>query len=241
MIVRVDLEHGAEHPENAVEADAARLPFGAGAFDAIISNHSLEHFDDLEGALGEIGRVLKSNGALYVAVPDASTVTDRIYRWLARGGGHVNPFTSSLDLAAKIEAATGLRHVGTRTLCTSLSFLNRRMFPARAPRRLWLLGGGMPASLLAMTYGFRVLDRIVGTRLAVYGWALYFGQIGEPIDALVWTNVCIGCGAGAPSEWLAGDPACVRRRFGFRTYRCGLCGTVNLFTDDRAFGHYRAG
>jgi ubiquinone/menaquinone biosynthesis C-methylase UbiE len=39
-----------------VQGDAARLPFADKTFAAVISNHSLEHFDDLAGALREIGR-----------------------------------------------------------------------------------------------------------------------------------------------------------------------------------------
>ena len=53
--------------------------------------------------LAEIGRVLKPPGALYIAVPDASTFGDRLYRWLTWGGGHVNAFTSARELAATIE------------------------------------------------------------------------------------------------------------------------------------------
>ncbi len=63
------------------------LPFADRTFDAVISNHSLEHFEDLAGALGEIGRVLKPSGAVHIVVPDASTFCHRGYRWLARGGG----------------------------------------------------------------------------------------------------------------------------------------------------------
>ena len=94
IAIRADLDRPATIATNFVQTDAARLPFADRVFDAVISNHSLEHFDDLAGALAEIGRVLKPSGALYIAVPDASTFCDRLYRWLARGGGHVNPFTS---------------------------------------------------------------------------------------------------------------------------------------------------
>jgi len=92
VVVRVDLQP----PSNRalyggfVQADAAALPFRDRAFAGIIANHSLEHFEDLDGALREIGRVIAPNGGLFVAVPDASTVTDKLYRWLATGGGHVN-------------------------------------------------------------------------------------------------------------------------------------------------------
>src|SRR6267142_3226975 len=125
-----------------VQADAALLPFPDQTFAAVISNHSLEHFDDLVTVLREIRRVISSNGCLFVAVPDASTLTDKLYRWLASGGGHVNAFVSADETAAVIERVTGLPHVATRALCSSLSFLNRRNAPRPLPRRLLLLGAG---------------------------------------------------------------------------------------------------
>ena len=227
-VVRVDLERPGVHVTNFVQADAAQLPFPASHFDAVISNHSLEHFHNLTGALEEIGRAVKSSGALYVAVPDSSTLTDRLYRWLARDGGHVNRFTSARDLASTIEGATGLKHVATRPLCTSFSFLNRRNRRARPPRRLWLLGGGTEASLFLATYVLRLLDRFLGTRLSCYGWALYFGNAPDRLDSGCWTNVCVRCGSGHPSNRL------VRMRGFLPAYRCPACGTLNLFTNDKA-------
>src|SRR5258708_30243017 len=95
--VRIDLERPDIHTSDFVQADAAKLPFPAACFDAVISNHSLEHFDNLAASLEEIARIVKSSGALYVAVPDATTISDCLYRWLAPVPGHVNPLTSSSD------------------------------------------------------------------------------------------------------------------------------------------------
>ena len=150
-VVRIDRDRERLSGPQAVQADAAQLPFGANCFDAIISNHSLEHFDDLTGSLQEVARVLKPNGSLYIGVPDASTVTDRLYRWLGRGGGHVNPFTSASELAARIERL-GIHQVAERTLCSSLAFLNCNNNRGRGPRRRWLVGSGSEFSLLLMNY-----------------------------------------------------------------------------------------
>jgi len=98
----------------------------------VIANHSLEHFSSLEEALEEIGRVLDPVGALYIALPDASTLCDRLYRWLARGGGHVNRFLDEKSLIALVEKHTPLAHSGTRVLATSFSFLNRANRRSRA-------------------------------------------------------------------------------------------------------------
>jgi SAM-dependent methyltransferase len=236
-VIRADLDQPSSAAVNFARADAAHLPFADHAFDAIISNHSLEHFADLAGSLAEMGRVLKPTGALYIAVPDASTFCDRLYRWLARGGGHLNAFTSAPALAGTIERATHLRHIDTRTLCTSLSYLNRNNRKVAGPRRLLAVGGGSEISLHIFTYFARLSDRLFGTRLSVYGWALYFGSFNVPIDIDVWTNVCIRCGSGAPSEWLR-ELNLVHRRFLLRVYRCQNCGTTNLFSEDRRFPHF---
>ena len=239
IAIRADLDHPSRSVPNFAQADAAHLPFPDHAFDAVVSNHSLEHFDDLARSLSEIGRVLKPTGALYVSVPDASTFCDRLYRWLARGGGHVNAFTSAQELAGMIERATHLRCIDTRTLCTSLSYLNRKNRRVSGPRRLLLVGGGTEISLHLFTWFARLSDRLFSTRLGVYGWSLYFGNVAVPEDTGAWTNVCIRCGSGAPSEWLR-ELNLVRRRFLMRVYRCPNCGTTNLFSEDRRFPHLAA-
>jgi SAM-dependent methyltransferase len=111
-----------------VQTDASRLPFPDASFDAVIANHSLEHF---ETALQELGRVVRPSGSIFIAVPDASTFSDRLYRWLGRGGGHVNAFRSRVDLIALVERHTSLRFVGGRDLMTSLAILNRKNLAGR--------------------------------------------------------------------------------------------------------------
>jgi SAM-dependent methyltransferase len=214
-----------------VQADAGHLPFAAASFDAVICNHSLEHFARLDAALEEIGRVLKRPGKLYVAVPDSSTLTDRLYRWLARGGGHVNAFASLDDLVAGIRAHVEEPLAAVRPLCTSLSFLNQRNHPSRPPRKLWLLGGGNEAVLVWLTYSLKVADRALHTRLARYGWALFFGEFAEPIRQDAWTNVCVRCGAGHPSGWLVQQGRVRKGLFGHH-FACPDCGARNRFTAD---------
>jgi SAM-dependent methyltransferase len=233
-VVRVDRDAPVHRGEGAVfvQADAARLPFADGTFAAVISNHSLEHFADLAGALSEIGRVIAPGGALFAAVPDASTLTDKLYRWLARGGGHVNAFTSASATAETIEHAAGLPHAATRPLCSSLSFLNRRNAPGPAPRRLLLLGGGSEWSLFLYCWLSRRLDRWLRTRTSIYGWAFYFGEVARPIDTATWVNVCFRCGSGYAAGFLV-SRGLVRAGFpGLRVWRCPGCGAVNPFAKD---------
>lgn len=231
---RLDIERPAPAPNTIrVQADAARLPFRSNSFQAVISNHSLEHFQDLPAALGEIGRILADGGALFIAVPDAASITDRIYRFLARGGGHLNRFHSPEQVAGLVSGHTGLPCRGRRTLLTSLSFLHPANRKGKRARRLVLLLGAGERTLRWATWLFRRVDRLLGTRLSIYGWALYFGAISEPIDATPWTNVCVRCGSGHPSERLASSGALRRRRWLDR-YRCPDCGTWNLFTSDES-------
>ena len=175
--------------------------------------------------LREIGRVVKRGGVLYVAVPDASTLTDRIYRWLARGGGHVNAFRTAQDVIAPVECLTGLRHRATRRLYSSLSFLNRRNRRAPAPRRMALFLNGSERYLAVLMWVLRGIDRRLGTRLSVYGWEFHFGDGPDPERAEAWINVCVRCGSGFPETYLRAKNV-VRRL----AYRCPECGGFNLLS-----------
>jgi SAM-dependent methyltransferase len=213
QVTRLDTEP----PPGGVQADAARLPFPDDTFDSVVSNHSLEHMDALDTVLAEIGRVVRADGSLYVSVPDAATFSDRLYRWIYHGGGHVNPFRNASQLAARISAATGLPLVATRTLHASFLYLGRHHFRPRPPRRMWLFANGDRRAILALSY----LARILG--FSKYGWAFWFGNVGEAVDTRAWTNVCVHCGAGCAAELLN-----VQGRW----YTCTQCETKNLFTRD---------
>jgi SAM-dependent methyltransferase len=225
LVVRLDRDAPLQRAAGFVQADASSLPFADDAFQAVIANHSLEHFDRLDDVLREIGRVVRRDGALFVAVPDASTLTDKIYRWVGRGGGHVNPFTDAADLAQRIERATGLPHVATQPLWSSLSFLNRRRAPRPLPKRLWLLGGGYEWTLFAYVWLSRRIDRWFGTRLGHYGWAFTFGRAAAPRDPAGWPNVCIRCGSGSAAGEL-GPRLLIP---GLYTWRCPHCGARNPY------------
>lgn len=229
-VIRLDRQIDSVAPgELAVRADAASLPFAGASMRAVVANHSLEHFDDLSACLREIGRVIQPGGSLFISVPDASTITDKLYRWLSRGGGHVNAFVAPEQILRAVEQATGLKHVATRTLCSSLSFLSRRNSPRPRPRRLLLLGGGFDWSLRLYTWLSRRIDRVFHLRASVYGWAFYFGDVPGPIDTATRCNVCIQCGGAAPAASLT-----VRRTwFGIRLYNCPSCGTRNVYASDR--------
>jgi SAM-dependent methyltransferase len=231
-VVRLDLAPPtARAPGLWVAADSAHLPFPSHCFDAIISNHSLEHFPELEATLREIGRVIQPGGSLYVAVPDAGTLADNIYRWLGRGGGHVNPFRSAQDVAALIQRLTGLCHRATHVLYTSLSFLNAHNFRARPPRKIALFAFGNERFLAVFNWLLRLADRRFGTRLSHYGWSFYFGaaEAGPPED---WINVCVRCGSGHSEVFLRKKGAIPPLPRKWNWYSCPVCGGLNLLTPE---------
>lgn len=235
LTVRADLQvRERPVPMHFVQADAAALPFASKIFDAAICNHSLEHFERLDAALQELGRVIKERGALFVSVPDASTFADMLYRWLARGGGHVNAFRRANELARRIQQQTGLPLIATRPLCASLSFLHRGNRTKPAPRKLLLFLRGNETFLLVLNAALRLLDSLLGLRTAVYGWAFYFGHIEEPVAGAAWNNVCIRCGSGHPSDWLLASGRVMRGWHLLRLYLCPTCGTRNFFLPDTA-------
>jgi SAM-dependent methyltransferase len=241
-LVRLDLEIPAARPAGAyVAADAARMPFPAQCFDLIVSNHSLEHFPELERTVREIGRVSRPGGALFIAVPDAGTLTDRIYRWLGQGGlgqdglgqggGHVNAFRSPGQVIGLVQELTGLKCRGTRVLFSGLSFLNARNV-THPPRRLLLFANGNERFLAVLTWGLRTADLLFGTRLSQYGWEFYFGNAAPVDSAEWWANVCVRCGAGHSEAFLRLHTP-VRRQLRFwESYRCPGCGGWNLLTRD---------
>ncbi|HFB98650.1 MAG TPA: methyltransferase domain-containing protein [Bryobacterales bacterium] len=226
-VVRLDLEPPAPTAGAVcVRGDAAALPFRDRTFHAVVCNHGLEHFVQLDEAVSELGRVLKPGGGLFLSVPDSRALTDRLYRFFARGGGHVNRFRSPQQVEEIVVRLTGLPCRSRTTLYTSLSFLHPANRGARRNRRLWLLLGVGPRALRWATWTFRLLDRAIGTGLSRYGWAFSFGSPAEPEKA-PWTNVCIRCGAGHPAGRLAG-----RTRGWPPSYTCPNCGERNFFTRD---------
>ena len=214
-----------------VQADAVHLPFRSRTFDAVILNHSVEHFVNLKPALQEIGRLIKHNGAAFVAVPDARTLTDRIYRKLFRNsGGHVNLFDSSSELETMLSWYFGLPHIATRTLFSSFSFLNRNNTRDSAVRCQMRFRGLWEPILALATATTRLLDRWFNTRTGVYGWAFYFGSAGEPIELQPLANVCVRCGQAHPSQVL--DKAGRVRRLLVSSYQCPDCDAFNIFFRD---------
>ena len=74
---------------NILETDAYDLPFPDKMFDTIIAASALEHFENIDGILSEIQRVLKPSGQFYFLVPSEN--------WLYRLGRAVLGYTKPAD------------------------------------------------------------------------------------------------------------------------------------------------
>jgi ubiquinone/menaquinone biosynthesis C-methylase UbiE len=231
LTIRVDLTRPRLNTPLFVQADAIHLPFPSRTFDAVILNHSVEHFVHLKPALQEIGRLIKRDGAAFVAVPDARTLTDRIYRKVFRNvGGHVNLFDSATELEKMLSWYFGLPHIATRTLFSSLSFLNQKNTRDPAVQRQMRFPGLWEPILALATATTRILDRWFDTRTGVYGWGFYFGNAGESIDVQPLANVCVRCGQAHPSHTLE-QAGCVGK-FPMSSYYCPDCAAFNIFFRD---------
>lgn len=212
-------------------ADSHRLPFASRTFDLVIGNHSLEHFHDIAGTIREIQRVLKPDGRLFVTVPDGRSFSDRLYRLLLCGGGHLQRFAFE-NIVGDIESGTGLHLAAWKELSSSFLYVDRRNFlpaprgplPGPFPRRMrWL--GHLPSWFFAFTRIFlnvstRLMDRCFPTRSSRYGWALAFvPENGLPEQEAGSPNVCMFCGAGFDTQ--------PTQRIARWLYRCPYCSGVN--------------
>lgn len=74
-------------------ADGERLPWPEGCFDAAICNFVFEHLIDPGAALRELDRVIRPDGLLYISIPRANSMEDRLFRFTMKGGGHLQRYT----------------------------------------------------------------------------------------------------------------------------------------------------
>jgi SAM-dependent methyltransferase len=187
------------------------LPFADASFELVVCNHVLEHVEDVDATLGEVARVLKPGGRLFVIVPNGYGLCDGVYRYVFEGGGHINRFHRR-ELADRVEAATGLHLVRWSKLYSSFVYLWRLVVmqddvpPGLSPRlaRLLRLPRRCITAAQHLLYSAtRLADRKFGTDFAIYGWAFYFERSTSPaLQEPGYVNVCRYCGTGHPAAGL---------------------------------------
>ena len=81
-----------------VNYDGIDFPFEAGTFDLVVTRYSLHHFPDIEHSIGEVSRVLKGGGSLFISDPcpndcDKDRFVDDYMR--LKKDGHIKFYTKS--------------------------------------------------------------------------------------------------------------------------------------------------
>lgn len=213
----------------AVCTPSHTLPFAPATFDLVICHNSLEHISEVTATLLEIRRILKPTGRLFISVPDGTSLSDRLYRFLFCGGGHVQQFTFT-DIQSRVESNTGLTLAGSQEQLSSFAFLQHRNFlprplgplPGPFPRRMrWL--SLLPTWLfnltrLSLVLTTRAIDTLTRTHLSRYGWGILFSPHSTSITTEpACPNVCFSCGAAITHPTPTTN----------FTYHCPYCHTLN--------------
>jgi ubiquinone/menaquinone biosynthesis C-methylase UbiE len=74
--------HHQGHDLHLTAADATRMPYGDGLFDAVFESGVVHHIPDWRAALREVGRVLKPGGRFCFAEPSRGRLRRGLYRIL---------------------------------------------------------------------------------------------------------------------------------------------------------------
>lgn len=150
---------------NGVRADVRRLPFRDGAFDAIVSISTLDHFrdrSDIDIAITELHRALKPGGRLILTLDNAANPFVALRNALPFRALH------TIRLVPYFVGATygprGLARVlaaaGFRTLDTTATLHCPRVFAVSAASLVQRCGRERARRVLARTlYGFERLSR----------------------------------------------------------------------------------
>jgi SAM-dependent methyltransferase len=202
-----------------------QLPVRDGSIDLVICHHALEHLAPLDETLAEMARVLKPGAQCYISVPNGYGLCDAVYRLVFLGGGHVNRFRKD-EVVSLVEQRLNVHLVGWQKLYSSFVYLRKLMELLEAPpadlqvrlHAIWRLPQSCVGFLQRALYvGTRLLDRWLGTDLAVYGWAFFFERppAHPAVEQAAYLNVCLYCGTG---QSAASAP-----RTGWLTCRCQNC------------------
>src|SRR5262249_59378939 len=133
--------------DRVIRAAAEALPFGPETFDVVYCVSTVEHVGDAARALGELARVLRPGGAIYLHTPSPLACFETHYKvlWIPglprplaraylRARGRPTAFLSSLTLVSAATCARALRSAEVETIRVLAGDASRRV-----GGRLWPL------------------------------------------------------------------------------------------------------
>jgi SAM-dependent methyltransferase len=219
-----------------VRSNATDIPLASRSVDAVICNHTFEHFVDYRRTLSEINRVLKITGMLWISIPNGYSFDDALYRFIYEGGGHLNRFSFN-RLIEEVQHQTDLKLVQSISLFSGFVYL-KKPAPEQLPyipslaRALFHVPGGLnKACVLLINAVTRFLDKMMGSRISQYGWGFVFARNGVRVDPLPsYFNVCWKCGSGNDAQYLKSTGRLVST-LGIRFYSCANCQAKSVYLE----------
>jgi SAM-dependent methyltransferase len=218
-----------------VQADSTKIPLAGNSIDAVLCNHTMEHFIDFKETLAEINRVLKDDGFIWIAIPNGYSFDDGLYRRLFSGGGHVNRFTHD-EFIAEVHRLTRFRLVDEVDLFSSFIYLKKpapelRKYHSRRARLFFCIPDAIVSGgILFLNAATRMIDKVFRSQWSRYGWGFLFAPPGSTLPRLhhPYFNVCSQCGAGIPVSELRGKGK-LKQWLGFGVFHCPQCSQLNAF------------
>lgn len=217
-----------------LQSAATDIPLSDHSVDAVICNHTFEHFAEYRTVLSEIDRILKQSGALWISIPNGFGFDDALYRRIFSGGGHVNRFTFQ-RIVEEVQTNTSLQLVQSILLQSGFVYLKkpaaelRGHFPKSAKFLFYMPASVNRLLVFSINALTRLIDKFAKSRFSQYGWGFIFARGSLSVDPLEsYFNVCWKCGSGNSANHLRAAGR-VRSSYGVTLYNCANCGTRNLF------------
>jgi ubiquinone/menaquinone biosynthesis C-methylase UbiE len=212
------------------------IPLADSSVDAVICNHTFEHFLNHRYILREIDRILKSEGLLWIAIPNGRSFDDILYRLLFLGGGHANRFTVG-QLTSDVQAEAHLQLQQVVRLFSGFVYLQRfhgedlRRVPLSAKFLSYIPTPISRALVISVNALVRLIDKYLGGNMSQYGWGFVFSRAEFQLSsAPSLFNVCWRCGSGNEAKVLR-SAGRLRRSLGLTFYSCANCNTSNPFIE----------
>jgi SAM-dependent methyltransferase len=176
-------------------------PFPHGLFDCVVLSHTLEHIQDVRGALDWIGERLDpaGKGLVYIETPDATRYVDFLFAPFQEfNTEHINHFSESSLINALELAGYETLHTGQKTLAVSAEmgypavygFWRKAATRAPAPRRDPLMVERMAAYVARSKADLEAMDARLRAALEKHPRVVVWGT-GQLANKLL-IETCLG-------------------------------------------------